>query len=63
MPDPGSSPGQALISLPRNVVSRGIHNLLNLLDSGFCRNDEKTEKMTFYEAVNNDMINKFGIAE
>jgi len=23
MPDPGSSPGQALISLPRHVVSRG----------------------------------------
>jgi len=23
MPDPGSSPGRALISLPRHVVSRG----------------------------------------
>ena len=30
----------------------GIHNLMNLLDSGLRRNDAKMEKRPFYERVN-----------
>ena len=30
----------------------GIHNQMNLLDSGLRRNDAKTEKRPFYERVN-----------
>jgi hypothetical protein len=29
----------------------GIQNILNLLDSGFRRNDRNTEKVTYYETV------------
>ena len=29
----------------------GIQNSLNLLDSGFRRNDGKTEELTFYEFI------------
>ena len=29
----------------------GIQNALNLLDSGFRRNDGKTEELTFYEFI------------
>ena len=29
----------------------GIQNILNLLDSGFRRNDVKSEKLIFYEFV------------
>ncbi len=34
----------------------GIQNILNLLDSGFRRNDRKTEKATFYETINFQMF-------
>jgi hypothetical protein len=30
----------------------GIQNPLNLLDSGFRRNDGKAENLTFYEFIN-----------
>ena len=42
MPDPVSGTGQA---------RSGIQNALNLLDSGFRRNDGKENFSTFYEAI------------
>ena len=42
MPDPVSGTGQARF---------GIRNVLNLLDSGFRRNDGKENFSTFYEIV------------
>ncbi len=31
----------------------GIQNPMNLLDSGFCRNDVKSEELTFCEFIRN----------
>jgi hypothetical protein len=42
MPDPVSDTGQALY---------GIQNVLDLLDSGFRRNDGKENFSTFYESI------------
>jgi len=42
MPDPVSGTGQA---------RSGIQNVLNLLDSGFRRNDGKGNFLTFYESI------------
>ena len=42
MPDPVSGTGQA---------RSGIQNALNLLDSGFRRNDGKENFSTFYEFI------------
>jgi hypothetical protein len=43
MPDPVSGTGQA---------RSGIQNVLNLLDSGFRRNDGKENFSTFYVTIN-----------
>jgi hypothetical protein len=43
MPDPVSGTGQA---------RSDIQNVLNLLDSGFRRNDGKENLSTFYESIN-----------
>jgi hypothetical protein len=37
-------------------VKTGVQNLLNSLDSGFRRNDEKRTKQTFYETIKNDFF-------
>jgi hypothetical protein len=42
MPDPVSGTGKA---------RSGIQNVLNLLDSGFRRNDGKENFSTFYESI------------
>jgi len=52
MPDPGSSPGQALIRHPEILI---------LLDSGFRRNDVLERFSTFYEFINVGFQRKFFI--
>jgi hypothetical protein len=46
MPDPVSGTGKA---------RSGIQNVLNLLDSGFRRNDGKENFSTFYESIKNSL--------
>jgi hypothetical protein len=36
----------------------GVQNMLNMLDSGFRRNDKSIRNPTFYEAVNYDRLVK-----
>jgi hypothetical protein len=49
-----------LVKSPTSVtpVKTGVQNLLNSLDSGFRRNDEKRTKQTFYETINIDEVVK-----
>jgi hypothetical protein len=46
--------------MPANT---GIQNYLNLLDSGFRRNDDKTGNQTFYETVKLKTIKTININE
>ena len=50
-----------LVKSPNSVtpVKTGVQNLLNSLDSGIRRNDEKRTKQIFYEFI---MIDKFDIS-
>jgi len=59
MPDPGSSPGQALIRHPEVIEFTGFSDksesstgLVVIPDPDPGRNDGKSELLTFYEIIN-----------